>query len=128
MYASKEATLSSQIEGTQATLGDCLQANTKVSKFDENSSDVQEILNYLSAMNYGIERIKKLPFSLRLIKEMNRKLLSGADRDKKPGEFRHSQNWIGGKNIQEAIFVPPPHHEIGAALSDLEKFFYENKK
>ena len=117
----------SPIEGTQATLGEYLQSNTEPQAPD-NSSDSQEIANYVAAMNHGIERMETLPLSWRLIKEVHGRLLAGVwGQHKRPGEFRDSQNWIGGRNIEEATFVPPPHAEMHGPLSDLEKFFYPGK-
>ncbi|OFZ19172.1 MAG: hypothetical protein A2Z20_02295 [Bdellovibrionales bacterium RBG_16_40_8] len=126
MYVKKEAAHSSQIEGTQATLIDYVKAEAKLA--DANTpSDVDEIKNYIQAMNYGMQRIKTLPLSWRLIQEIHGKLLKGVrGQHKSPGEFRKTQNWIGGPTIQTARFVPPPHHEMLQALSDLEKFFHES--
>jgi Fic family protein len=127
-FAKKEAALSSQIEGTQATLIDVFKAEAKI--FDEKSSDVDEITNYIEAMNYGIERIKKLPLSLRLIREIHERILKGVrGQHRNPGQFRSTQNWIGGPTIETAAFVPPPPHEMKSALNDLEHFIYkkENK-
>jgi Fic family protein len=125
MYVRKEAALSSQIEGTQATLLDLVKAEVKLA--DEGApSDVDEIQNYISAMNYGIERIKTLPMSLRLIREIHERLLKGVrGQSRLPGEFRKAQNWIGGTSVATASFVPPPPHEMQAALSDLERSFHD---
>jgi len=126
-FTKKEATLSSQIEGTQATLIDVFKAEAKI--YDEKPSDVDEITNYINAMNYGIERTKKLPLSLRLIREIHKKLLKGVrGQHRNPGEFRKSQNWIGGPTIQTATFVPPPTTEMNRALGDLEKFMHGKDK
>ena len=123
MYVKKEATFSSQIEGTQATFIDVIRAEAKLS--DGGPSDVDEIRNYISAMNYGIERLKTFPLSLRLIREIHEKLLRGVrGQHKTPGEFRTSQNWIGGPSIETATFIPPPTHELTRCLSDLEKFMH----
>lgn len=125
-YAKKEAVLSSQIEGTQATLIDVFKADAKI--FDEKTSDVDEITNYIDAMNYGMERIKKLPLSLRLIREIHKILLKGVrGQHRSPGNFRVTQNWIGGPTIETATFVPPPPHEMNRALGEIEKFFYEDR-
>ncbi len=125
MYVKKEATLSSQIEGTQATLIDLVQAEAKLS--DENSpSDVKEIINYISAMNYGMNRLKEFPFSLRLIREIHSELLKGVrGKHATPGEFRKSQNWIGGPTIDTASFVPPTPNDMKNSLYDLEKFMHD---
>jgi len=128
MYIRKEATLSSQVEGTQATFADVLRAEAKVESL-ETRKDVDEILNYIKAMNHGLERLESLPLSLRLIKEIHRILLQGVRGEwKEPGEFRRSQNWIGGASIKQASFVPCPPQELINALGDLEKFFYNNSK
>lgn len=122
MYIRKEAALSTQIEGTQATLLDLVKAEAKISDND-TPSDVNEIQNYIKAMNYGIGRLKDLPLSLRLIREIHQVLLQGVrGQHRNPGEFRSSQNWIGGPTIETATFVPPPPHEMTQSLYDLEKF------
>lgn len=125
MYITKEASLSSQIEGTTATFIDAIKANSKIQD-TEIRNDVDEIINYISAMNYGLKRLDTLPLSLRLIKEIHEKLLKGVrGKNKAPGEFRRTQNWIGGRTIQTASFVPPPHHEILRLLNNLEKFMHD---
>ena len=123
MYIKKEAALSSQIEGTQATIIDLLKSEAKLD--EEIASDVDEIKNYIRAMNYGIKCLKKLPLSLRLIREIHQQLLVGVrGQHKTPGEFRRTQNWIGGPTIETATFVPPPAEEVIRAMSDLEKFIH----
>lgn len=123
MYVKKEATFSSQIEGTQATFIDIIRAEAKLS--DNIPSDVDEIRNYIRAMNYGIERLKTFPLSLRLIREIHERLLYGVrGQHKTPGEFRTSQNWVGGPSIETATFIPPPLHELARCLSELEKFMH----
>lgn len=125
MYITKEASLSSQIEGTQATLIDYIKAEAKLTD-KEIPSDVDEIKNYINAMNYGLERLKTFPLSLRLIKEMHEVLLKGVrGQYKTPGEFRKSQNWIGGPTIETAVFVPPTPHSMMDAMSDLEIFLHD---
>lgn len=127
MYVSYEAVLSSQIEGTQSTLEDILQFEADTGgKYEPK--DVEEVVNYVRAMNHGIERLSEFPLSLRLIREVHEQLLrSVRGQDRRPGEFRNSQNWIGstGAGISGAIYVPPPVHEMNAALGDLEKFLYD---
>lgn len=124
MYVRKEATLSSQVEGTQATFADVLKAEAKMQDL-EIRNDVDEILNYIKAMNYGLERLKTLSLSLRLIKEIHKILLTGVRGEgREPGEFRKSQNWVGGTTIQRASFVPAPPQEIMPLLDNLEKFLY----
>lgn len=122
MYVQKEAVLSSQIEGTQASLTDVLDSGS-----DSNNLDVGEIVNYVSAMNYGLKRIKEFPLCLRLIREIHAKLLEvGRGSNRNPGEFRNSQNWIGpaGCTLTNATFVPPTVSDMQQALADLENFFY----
>lgn len=124
MYVRKEAVLSSQIEGTQSSLNDLLEAEAAIHDADR-PSDVGEVINYVNAMNYGLERLKDLPISVRLIRELHEKLMHGVrGKHASPGELRRSQNWIGpgGCTINEAAFVPPPPHEVPRLLSDLEKF------
>ncbi len=126
MFAYKDATSSSQIEGTKATMSDALELSAGI---DTNKSDADDIIFYIKALDYGLERIKNFPLSLRFIKELHGKLMKGARSThfSDPGEFRKSQNWIGGLTIKEASFVPPPPEEMKKALSDLEKFFYDEE-
>lgn len=125
MYVRKEATLSSNIEGTQATFTDVLKAESKI-RDDEIHNDVDEVINYISAMNYGLKRLKELPLSLRLIKELHGKLLTGARGEhKSPGEFRGSQNWIGGASILTAAYVPPPVNEMNKLMYNLEMYLHD---
>jgi Fic family protein len=126
MYVRKEAVLSSQIEGTQSSLQDLLAAEAKVLEASV-PRDVDEVINYVNAMNYGIKRLPELPVSVRLIKEIHEKLMDGVRGSHlTPGEIRRSQNWIGpaGSPLAAAIFVPPPPGEIGRALQDLEHFVH----
>jgi len=126
MYVRKEALMSSQIEGTQASLDNIFEYEMGV--HIDNINDVKEVVNYAKALNFGIERLDTLPMSLRLIKELHGVLLENAlDSTKTPGEFRRSQNWIGGRGstLLNAIFVPPPAEEALKALSDLENFLHE---
>jgi Fic family protein len=127
MYVRHEAVLSSQIEGTQSTLEDVLQFEIDANG-QEHPKDVEEVVNYVRAMNYGLKRLDELPLSLRLIREIHGKLLEGVRGAKRtPGEFRRSQNWIGPANctLATATFVPPPVHEMQDALDNLEKFLHE---
>jgi len=125
MYVNKEATLSSQVEGTQATLADVLRAEAKI-KEPKAPSDVKEIVNYINAMNYGLRRLEELPLSLRLLREIHKILLKDVrGEERNPGEFRISQNWIGGTNINNATFVPTPSHELSRLLDNLEKFLHD---
>jgi Fic family protein len=126
MYVRQEAVLSSQIEGTQSTLEDILQfeVDTKGREFPK---DIGEVVNYVAAMNYGLERLETLPLSLRLIREIHAKLLQGVrGSHRTPGEFRTTQNWIGpaGCTLNEATFVPPPVPEMRGALGNLEEFLH----
>ena len=126
MYVKKEALLSSQIEGTQASLEGVLEFEADLIP-KENVNEIQEVINYVRALTYGIERLKELPMSLRLIKEIHRILLEktrGTHRN--PGEFRKSQNWIGppGASLTEAIYVPPPPEAVLPTMGDLEIFFH----
>ena len=127
MYVRKEAVLSSQIEGTQSTLTDLLRFETEAPA-GEPIDDIREVSNYVDAMLYGIERLRDLPLSMRLIRELHERLLaSGRGQTKNPGEFRTSQNWIGGTRPGNALFVPPPVIEMTEGLSALEKFFHEEE-
>lgn len=126
MYVRKEAVLSSQIEGVQSTLPDLLAAEEGVSTL-RRTSDVDELVNYVAAMNHGLERLKELPISIRLIREIHSRLLQGArGAHLMPGELRKSQNWIGpfGRTLQEASFVPPPPHQVAEDMSHLERFIH----
>jgi Fic family protein len=126
MYVRKEAVLSSQIEGTQASLIEVLEYENNVHSVG-NPQDIEEVINYVAAMNLGLQRLRTLPVSLRLIREIHKRLMRGVrGQNKSPGEFRRSQNWIGphGCNIQQASFVPPPPHEMAQALDNLEKFIH----
>lgn len=126
MYVRKEAVLSSQIEGTQASINDLLKAEAQIYD-DTMPRDVDEVVNYLTAMNFGIDRLSELPLSIRLIREIHEKLLAGVRGGRlQPGELRRSQNWIGpgGCSLQTATFVPPPHEIVAECLSDVERFLH----
>jgi Fic family protein len=124
MYIRKEAVLSSQIEGTQSTLSDLLRFETEAHA-GAPIDDVREVSNYVDAMMYGLGRLEKLPISLRLIREMHARLMKGArGGTKSPGEFRKSQNWVGGTRPGNAVYVPPPVNELMPALGELEKFIH----
>jgi len=126
MYIRKEAVLSSQIEGTQSSLQDLLTAEARI--FTPNrANDVDEVVNYVSAMNHGLRKLSELPVSVRLIREIHAELLRGVRGSHlTPGELRTSQNWIGpaGCALHEAIFVPPPPHQIAQDMSELERFIH----
>lgn len=126
MYVRREAVLSSQIEGTQSTLNDVLAYELEPGRHDL-PDDVEEVVNYVRAMNYGLDRLTELPLSLRLIREIHAELLrSGRGAAKDPGEFRRSQNWIGpeGMSLRDATFIPPPPDAMTTALGDLEAFLH----
>lgn len=124
MYIRKDASSSSQIEGTQATMINAIESESDTS--DCLPADVSDILHYIHALNYGIERLKNFPLSLRTIKEIHGKLMNDGRKTHfaDPGNFRTSQNWIGGTSISNALFVPPPVHEMTEALHDLENFIH----
>ena len=127
MYVRREAVLSSQIEGTQSTLDDVLTFEVDPGT-DSLPLDVEVVVNYVKAMNYGLARLDSLPLSLRLVKEIHGQLLTGVrGGDKSPGEFRTVQNWIGGGDrqlLRDASFIPPPHDMV-SALGDFELFLHD---
>ncbi len=126
MYLRKDATASSQIEGTMATMIDAIEAEVKVNA--NIPKDVDDILHYIQALNYGMKRVKdeNFPMSLRFIRELHNQLMEKArgTHFSDPGEFRNSQNWIGGTRPDNARFVPPPVQEMHNALNDLEIFIH----
>ena len=128
MYLRKDAASSSQIEGTKATMIDAIEAEAKINT--NIPEDVDDILHYIKALNYGLKRIAvdKFPISLRFIKELHQQLMKSARAThfSDPGEFRKSQNWIGGTRPDNAKFVPPTVSVMKDSLSDLEKFLYQN--
>ncbi len=125
MFSFKDATSSSQIEGTRATMYDALEVSANL---DTKQSDAYDIIFYIKALNYGLNRLKDFPFSLRFIREIHEKLMNGARAThfSNPGSFRTSQNWIGGTRPDNASFVPVPPEEMSKALSDLESFLHNN--
>jgi Fic family protein len=126
MYVRKEAVLSSQIEGTQTSLIDILEFESQALE-PENPQEVAEVVNYIAAINYGLERLKSLPVSSRLIREIHKELMQGVrGAERAPGEFRHTQNWIGagGCSLAKATYVPPPPYEMLQSLDNLEKFLH----
>lgn len=126
MYVQKEALLSSQIEGTQATLEDIFNPN----KAENSNADVEEVINYIKATKYAINRLKTLPLCNRLLLETHELLLSGVrGKEKNPGEFRQSQNWIGGagSTIKTARYIPPDVITMREALSELEKYIHSDE-
>src|SRR3989338_6635278 len=126
MYLRKDATASSQIEGTMATMIDAIEAEVQTS--GDIPADVDDILHYIQALHYGMRRVQEenFPMSLRFVRELHKKLMDSARATHfaDPGEFRNSQNWIGGIRPDSPFFVPPPVPEMQAALHDLEKFMH----
>ena len=129
MYVKKEAVLSSQIEGTQASLADVLNESDQYGH-TFSPDGVREVVNYVNAMQWGLKRLEELPLSLRLIREIHGVLIQNVrGADKSPSDFRRSQNWIGpaGCFLSDAFFVPPEPMEMETAMSDLEKYFYDDE-
>ena len=121
MHIAKEATQSSKIEGTQTNVEEVFFNKEEVS--EERRDDWEEVQNYINAMNEAVKLLHTLPFSSRLIKQTHKILLQGVrGKQKLPGEYRTSQNWIGGASINDAVFIPPNHTDINELMSDLEKF------
>lgn len=127
MFVTKDATSSAQIEGTKATMVDAIEKGAGIATKD---TDADDILYYIKALNYGVDRLRKFPMSLRFIREVHSQLMTGARSTHfaDPGEFRRSQNWIGGTSPSNALFVPPPIENMNNALNDFEKFIRENNR
>ncbi|MFA6119246.1 MAG: Fic family protein [Parachlamydiales bacterium] len=127
MFVRKEAASSSQIEGTQASMINAIEAEVSSTSFQVK--DVDDIICYIRALNYGMDRLKTIPLSVRLIKEIHQELMNRgrATQHPFPGEFRYTQNWIGGTSPSNARFVPPPAEEISRCIGDLEKFIHDKK-
>lgn len=125
MYVRKEAVLSSQIEGTQSSLSDLLLYETELAP-GAPINDVTEVSRYVAALNFGLDRLKELPLSLRLLREIHAVLMKDSrGGNKQPGEFRKSQNWIGGSRPGNARFVPPPPEYLVECLDKFEKFIHD---
>ncbi len=123
MHIAREANQSSKIEGTNTHFEEVLMSKEEIDP--EKRDDWQEVHNYIEALNYAIARLNELPISSRLICEIHEKLLNGVrGKYKNPGEFRRSQNWIGGASINDARFIPPIHENVGDLMGDIEKFIH----
>lgn len=128
-FMRREAVLSSRIEGTQSSFEELLAFEAAGSVPPAGSADVQEVANYVRALEYGLERLKTLPLSLRFIREVHAVLMAGVrGQTRQPGEFRKQQNWIGGGDVQLARFVPPPTPEMTAALDSFERFLHDTSR
>jgi Fic family protein len=128
MYVRQEAVLSSQIEGTQASLIDVLEYENDL-QGAKNPQDLEEVFNYIAAMNRGLDRLRELPLSLRLIREIHDRLMQGVrGQNRNPGEFRTSQNWIGplGCTLAQASYIPPPPEQMMISLGNLEEFLHRD--
>lgn len=127
MHVLKEATQSSRIEGTQTNMEEALLEKEDVAL--ERRDDWEEVQNYVAAMNEAVSKLKTLPFSARLIRATHKTLMQGVrGKSKHPGEFRRSQNWIGGATIDDAVFVPPVHDSVAELIGDIEQFVHNDRQ
>ncbi|MFP5349893.1 MAG: Fic family protein [Gammaproteobacteria bacterium] len=127
MHVLKEATQSSRIEGTQTNMEEALLEKEDVAV--ERRDDWEEVQNYVAAMNEAVDKLKTLPFSARLIRATHKTLMRGVrGKSKSPGEFRRSQNWIGGATIDDAVFVPPVHDSVAELIGDIEQFVHNDQQ
>jgi Fic family protein len=123
MHLVKEAATSSKIEGTRTEIKEVVMPEEEISS--EKKDDWEEVQNYIKAINSAISQLEKLPLSMRLIRDTHRVLLSGTrGKERQPGEIRKSQNWIGGSNLNDALFIPPHQDEVPNLLTDLEKLWH----
>ncbi len=125
LHVVKEATVSSKIEGTQTNMEEALLKEEEIEP--EKRNDWREVNNYVNALNQSVENLSKLPLSSRLLKQAHKTLLDGVRGDSKlPGEFRRSQNWIGGATLNDATFIPPVYHDVEKLIGDLENFLHND--